>query len=199
MILLEYLFLGWAFWVLLPLFALFSWLTLADTNEARVWPAFWSVLILGAVFYRYPAFMPHGWGWAWSALLYVAAGFSVSLTKWLWVLIDFRKLPVAEDIANAKAVADRKNPQNHSFARCGDAAHDLHYRDRYRHCSVETDGVTIMITPDWRKHPVANWLAYWPFFACSLILDPLSRLASRTVKALKRVYQTMAEQFTVKG
>ena len=55
----------------------------------------------------------------------------------------------------------------------------------------------ISVYPDWKCHPVAAWWVYWPFFAFSIIFDPITRTCRWLFKLVKNYYEMLAKSFSV--
>ena len=199
---LDFLLLSWAFWLIAPGLTVIAYIIVSELADEKEWgfaPLFFLALAGGALWYRYPEVRLTWSGAAWAAAGYVAAGFILSLWKWLTVLLDFKKLPVAVMIACQKADARIQNPSYHAQAVLNEAARKLAHDCTLKGCKVVENAGTITIYPDWRRHPIATWFTYWPFFLFSVVLDPVKRGIARLVQELKELYESIAKRFKVEG
>jgi hypothetical protein len=202
---LDFLLLGFFFYPLVVGLLLLAYAVTASLEKEKEWgvgPLLLLTLTGGALLYHFPILRSTDWSvWAGVTGGYMAVGFMVSLYKWVDVLIAFRKRPVAADIVEAKEEEYRCSPQNHAAARLKDAANRLTgYREPYCDCVADcNDDGTITLRPDWRKHPIAAWATYWPFFALSIPFDWLKRGIERITNWLRQFWDGIARRFSVRG
>lgn len=192
---LDILFLTWTFWPIvvgLPLICYGVVSSLEAKDESEAWPTLLIILAGAATLYRYPALRLTEWQtWAYAVGGYVLIGFLLTLYKWVMVLVDFRKSDVAKDIAETRT----------AYSSPKKAAASLGSLYRYKKCLVEVNDAdgTISVRPNWHSYPLATWATYWPFFAFSVILDPIKRGIEHAIGWLKSFFDGIARRFAVKG
>ena len=197
-IVLDLLVLSWFFWPL----AVFSVLGCyaAATNEdefSKPALAAFSILV-GAVIYRYG--LPHAVAWYWLLLGYATAGLVTVLVKWLVELSHFRRraVEIEADLTNCSKSVNIEYAQRSALL--DDIEKRLSYN--FKVLAVEDESTaqrpTVALVLDWRRYPISNWWVFWPCFIFTAILDPITELAKRAVKACSRLLELIAKLYAIK-
>lgn len=203
-VLFDLLFATWFFYVWLVGFSLWTFIAAAvvldkDNDDFHYGIGFLFGAVLLAAGWHWKDF--GGWLADWSHLPYVVGGyviigFLVALYKWTMVLFDFRRSNPAALIAKART---------NSYASAYHASRKDHIEAAFKDkCVVTQHGgdeatATYSVYPNWRRHPIASWWAYWPVFAFSVVFDPIERAIRAAFNALRRFWDWMGSLVAVKG
>jgi len=163
-------------------------------------PGILALIISGMLVYHYHWFhYLSSWKfWVWSLVIYLVAGFCVSLYKWFMVLFDFKKnlLEINSAVQNAKVKISGKTEAPLTDTGMAKVVKDLTSYWNGHYC-VGYVGDSIKVYPNWIKHPIAMWWMYWPAYSISVILDPIQRLVRNLVDWMKRFYDSIARRFSI--
>ncbi len=178
---LDWLLLSWFIWPILCALVLLPHAAFNGTyrnGDFQTWPMLPIGLLVGAAYWRWSALLPHSWvGWALLGAAYLVAGFVYSLGKYVGALKALR-------VQALKLTPEERRT-------------DTAIRQAFPYGS----GVLVAqgkITLDWTRLPLANWWIYWPWFACSSVLDVVTNFGRHLVALFKGLYSRLAERFAVK-
>lgn len=184
----SYLMIDWVFWTLNLILILVARNELKDEDDVWDWCALLVAIITAGLLYRYDSFRAFALTWrgaGWIVGGYAVAGGVTALAKWLIVLVDFRP--------KARAWLDANTDYQTKYPDKADAlSRDLFGSGRDR--VIESEG---SFYPNWKRFPIAVWATYWPFFAFSVILDPITRAAKRAVKWMGTLFERLSKSFAV--
>ena len=209
---LDFLLMTWIFWPIiltLPLVAYYNVTDSVKEEESEFLAGFLIAAIVGALVYKFPALRGYFDGWRACLVVfggYIAAGFLLSLYKWLSVLWDFRKQDVRNKIEECRidySVAEEKyktkKESGERFNPEPDSVEDR-VENLFKKCNVEKneDG-TFTVFPNWKQYPIGIWWVYWPFFLLELPFDFVKRVMERLFNWLRHFYNGIAKSFAVKA
>jgi hypothetical protein len=202
---LDFLFMTWVFWpiiLVLPFVAYYNVTNAVKDNECEVFAGVLIAGIVGILAYKYPAVRGYFDGWrAWAVVLggYVAAGFLLSLYKWLVVLWDFRKGDIKGDIAQCKREYNNEYERNFAKGYSVTSMADRVERAFPKCNTTANEDGTFTVFPNWKKYPIGTWWTYWPFFLLELPFDFVKRIMENLFNWLRHFYNSIAQRFSVRA
>lgn len=122
------------------------------------------------------------------------------LVKWLVELSHFRRraVEIEADLTNCSKSVNIEYAQRSALL--DDIEKRLSYN--FKVLAVEDESTaqrpTVALVLDWRQYPISNWWVFWPCFIFTAILDPITELAKRAVKACSRLLELIAKLYAIK-
>ena len=217
----DFLVLTWLFWPLLVLIPIVCYFMVLDAVRHEHYPLMPELLlaaVIAAVVYHFPVLHLYAFSWQVWALavpVYIVAGFGIAFYKWMAVIHDFRASGPAAIIASTRADVWQEAVKANRVKWTGpELVKEVSSRlDRYwdrkavievppSRCpdqltQAEFSAVALRVYPNWKKHPIATWWVYWPFFALSVVFDPIERFIRQLTAWLKGVFNGVARKFSV--
>ncbi len=173
----------YVFWGLCLGLTVWSYCLIHDEDDFHFGAATLIGLLIAGLAYRFESLKLALVTWpdvAYLAGAYLGAGVILAGYKYLMLLVDFR-VKAREWLA--------KNPNPRSDTDLSQALYSS-----YNKVTKTKEGTYHL---DHRYWPVANWIAFWPLFSFSVVLDPIWRASKRLAKWLGSLLERLSKAFSV--